>query len=314
LSSFAQTGVGPKLVCETPVHEFGNACNEQDVEHVFSLRNEGSAPLAISKVAGCCGASTQLAQNNVPPGTGTTLRVTLSLRGRSGPVWKSFYVQSNDPFNPVYQLQFRGNAVAVVDVQPSTLDFGAIAEDSATNGAISIVCQSNASFHVTNIVSAGACFAVRYIGREGATHRISISTIPPLPGGLLKADVRLLTDSPRYPTIELHAQARVSSDIVVVPDEILVAGKADKPTPLTRYLAVRSRSKTPFKVLSAVAPSSDMTVTTTRTADSYRLEIGNILPFDELNGEKVVITTDHRNAKQIAIPFRVVQTPKAGKR
>ena len=105
----------PKIACKQPVHEFGAVDNSQSVEHTFVMWNEGEAPLEIGRVRACCGATAEIADKTILPGTNTTLKIKLSLRGRNGKQQKSFYIASNDPEQRYYQLQLTGAAVAMVD-------------------------------------------------------------------------------------------------------------------------------------------------------------------------------------------------------
>lgn len=309
-SALAESTSGiARLVCADAVYNFGAMDNEKDPEHTFVLKNEGATPLKIDRMNGCCGVSLWLSQYTILPGSNATLKATLSLHGRSGPVQKSIYVQSNDPSNRIVQLQFVGNAIAAVDIQPGTVDFGAIDEDAKVEKTVTVVCQSNITFRVTNIVSMITNFHVAYAGMIGNTHRVVLKTIPTLPFGWVQGDVTLLTDNPKYSRLAIHLNARVTSDIVFVPSEILLTGVKDKPEPVTRYVALRSRSGVPFKILSIVPPSPDVSVSSVPLeSGGYRMELKNILPMDDINNEKLVIMTDHKTAKQIAIPFRIVLT------
>ena len=72
----------PSLVCDAPVHDFGNLADAAPVVHSFLLWNRGTAPLEISNVRACCGGAAKAAANRIAPGASTTVEVTLSLRVR----------------------------------------------------------------------------------------------------------------------------------------------------------------------------------------------------------------------------------------
>ena len=125
----------------------------------------------------------------------------------------------------------------------------------------------------------------------------------------MKGNVQVMTDHPKYGKLEFSVVASVASDIVFVPSEIVIMGRKDRPEPVTIHAALRSRTGAPFNILSVVPPSPDMAVSYTPTeGGGYRLEIQNVMPNDDLNGQKLAITTDDDNARQVAIPFRVVLT------
>lgn len=102
----------PKIACDSPELDFGSRSQTNAVRHTFIIKNDGQLPLTISRIHACCGATTRLATNSVPPQTNTVLELTLSLSGRTGPVHKSIYIHSNDPLNSIYQLKIKGTVVA----------------------------------------------------------------------------------------------------------------------------------------------------------------------------------------------------------
>jgi hypothetical protein len=99
----------PRIECREPVHDFGSLCSTQIVTHTFRIGNAGDGDLSILSLRECCGATIQLADRLVAPGTSTALSVTLSLRGREGKQRKSFYVISDDPVQPYYRVALQGH-------------------------------------------------------------------------------------------------------------------------------------------------------------------------------------------------------------
>jgi hypothetical protein len=100
---------GPRLVCDAAEFDYGQVVNTQEVGHVFVLRNTGDAPVEIGQIYSGCGCTrTQASAATIPPGGTATVEVVFNLFGRSGERNISVYVNSNDPVNPVCQLQCRG--------------------------------------------------------------------------------------------------------------------------------------------------------------------------------------------------------------
>ena len=108
----ASTSAVPQIVCERPVYDFGVVGPTQVVQHVFVMENRGGAPLVITRVHGCCGATMELGAKTIAPGTNTTFEIKLTLAGRRGQVNKAFYLHSNDPMTPIYQLRMLGSCAA----------------------------------------------------------------------------------------------------------------------------------------------------------------------------------------------------------
>jgi len=98
------------LVCDAADYDYGRVVNTQEVGHVFVLRNTGDAPVEIGQIYSGCGCTrTQASASTIPPGGTATVEVVFNLLGRSGERIISVYVNSNDPVNPAFQLQCRGN-------------------------------------------------------------------------------------------------------------------------------------------------------------------------------------------------------------
>lgn len=307
LAGGAIAGDAPKIACKQPVYEFGVVDNSQFIEHTFVIWNEGEASLQISRVRPCCGATAEITDKTILPGTNTALKTKLSLRGRKGKQQKSFYIASNDPKQPYYQLQLIGTAVATVDVQPQSVNFRQILSDAVVEREVTIVCETNFAFRITNIVSTVTQFAATYKKAGSNSHHVTIMTVPPLLPGVTRGEVLILTDNAKSPQIDIPIIATVSSDILVVPREILFGETDEKPTPITRYVVIRSRSKRTFKILKVEPPEPKIEVKLSPFGSgSYRCELRNIIPSPNLNGSNIVITTDHEDAKEIVIPVRVV--------
>lgn len=107
-NAFAADANSPSLSCVSNCLDFGSVEDNQKIEHVFTIRNNGGAPLLITNIHNCCGASTKLADATIPPGTSTTLEVGINMAGRKGRMNKSIYLHSNDPANPIFQIRIIG--------------------------------------------------------------------------------------------------------------------------------------------------------------------------------------------------------------
>ena len=153
----------PRIACDGPVHDFGTVGDTNDVAHVFVLKNTGDVPLVIEHVRACCGSTAALATSRIPPGAETRVHTKTSTRGRSGPLKKAFYVKSNDPQEPYYQLRVEGvvsnrapwNARLVqVHLAPAEVDFGQIRDDVVAPWRVSMLVPTNQPFRVTNLLCA----------------------------------------------------------------------------------------------------------------------------------------------------------------
>lgn len=230
LALYAPVQAGPKIACRNPVHDFGTCASTSLVSHEFEIRNEGDAPLLIGNLRGCCGGTITIRDKVIAPGSNTVCTAGLALVNREGKQSKSYYIASNDPGQPYFQLLFSGVVTSLMNTASSGVARPAPA---------------------TNTVSA-------------------------------------------------------LEDVVVVPREILLPPTADNPAPITRYVALKSRTGKTFRIIKVEPPEPGITVQYEPvTSGGYRIILGNIMPFEELHGKDMLILTDHAEAARITVRFRV---------
>jgi hypothetical protein len=96
----------PRLAVEPVAFDFGRVLPERKLSRQFSLRNFGSADLAIERVSTTCGCTAALLDDKVvKPGGRATLRVTLETRNYSGRIRRSVLIKSNDPQHPTTEIK-----------------------------------------------------------------------------------------------------------------------------------------------------------------------------------------------------------------
>ena len=59
---------GPRLEISQPVRDFGDIFEDQPLEHIFTLKNTGDAPLQIKNIELDCACSAVNYDRLVPPG------------------------------------------------------------------------------------------------------------------------------------------------------------------------------------------------------------------------------------------------------
>ena len=106
-------GSAPHIVCMDSDFDFGRIVDTNRIGHTFHIRNEGEAPLVITKVRTGCGCveATMRTEPILPHGM-AVLDVVFVTTGRVGPQRKSIYIHSNDPETPIQSLVMHGEVVA----------------------------------------------------------------------------------------------------------------------------------------------------------------------------------------------------------
>jgi hypothetical protein len=306
----AESDGGPRIACAASTHDFGSRDNQEQIEHTFTVRNEGDAPLRIMRVVGgCCGATAVLSASEIASGGEAALKVAFSLRGRKGRQTKTFHLASNDPTQPVFRLAVVGEATVPVDVEPQGLDFGSLPPNAAVMKTVAIQCQPGFDFAITNATSTAPWFRADFTNAGRHAHLVRVRTVPPLSADVSRCSVLLLTDSTRerFRRIEIPIVVATDTDLAVVPAEILLMVEK-VPTPVTRRLVIRSRSGRAFRILGVEVPQNGTeTVVTSLDSGGYRCELVDLIPAEDLDGQRIVVTTDSKEAPRIEIPIRVLR-------
>lgn len=96
-----EDGPQPKLVIPQDFWDFGRVGPTDVVDHTFVLKNEGEAPLTISRIYTTCGCTTaELSARVIPPGKVALLRLIFDagyhdVRGQR--VRRGVIIENNDP-------------------------------------------------------------------------------------------------------------------------------------------------------------------------------------------------------------------------
>ena len=297
----------PSLACDAPVHDFGRRPNVEHVKHVFTLTNRGTATLHIERLRVCCGATADVSSMEIAPGATADVHVDLSLLGRKGKQRKSIYVVCDDPERPYYRLQLVGTVTTEIDITPDRVEFGAVDAAAALTRSVRLSAQAaGVAFQVTNVTATVPHFRASFEPEEkGRSYLLTVRTVAPLPSGLARGKIVVLTDYASQPIIELLVTARVDSEVVVVPQELVLrAATASAESPVTRYLAIRRRDGADFTVLDVEAPDGVETTTSTLGKHGHRFTVRVTRAPVELDGLFLTVRTDAEGMEEIDIPIR----------
>jgi hypothetical protein len=204
----------PMLVCDQAAYDFGKVDESVGIEHTFVLKNEGDAPLEIKQVQpspGC--AVTAVSSKIAPPGGDIRVTAKMSLRGRSGPQHKAISIASNDPEQSNFTLSLHGAVVAGLEINPGQLEFGNLNTASAVTGIVEVALYTTNVFTIGKVQTDNPCVAARSeVVRAGKAYRIVVTTQPPLQKGALRSSVRVITDEPAHPSLNIVVSGVVTGD------------------------------------------------------------------------------------------------------
>jgi hypothetical protein len=107
-------GGQPDAQLETTFHDFGDVPQFDVVMVDVPLRNLGTGALAIQSVSTSCGCtSASVSQTQVEAGDETmlTIRYDSGLHPDSGPIYRTVFVETNDPDQPELEVEVVANVV-----------------------------------------------------------------------------------------------------------------------------------------------------------------------------------------------------------
>ena len=109
---------GPKAVFTEARFEFGQVMSGEVVERDFVVKNEGSAPLVIEKVAMTTPLLVTRHTHEVAPGAEGTIHFKLDTANLAGKFQGAIVVFLNDPALPQAPLAFEGTVVPTIELSP----------------------------------------------------------------------------------------------------------------------------------------------------------------------------------------------------
>jgi len=296
----------PKLTCDSPTFEFGEVEVTQSVEHTFVLKNAGDAAVEITKTEAHCGCTVaSLSDKIIPPGSESTLTVSVDLKGQKGHVIKTVDVLSNDPAKPKLTLSMDGMALTSLNIVPDRLLFGRVAQDSTAEKTIELTANRPAVIHVREVTTTcpNLTTSVETV-TDGETYRVHVKLKPPISGSGINSSITIKTDRTGYESVLIPVLATVVGEIVVSPVEIVLTDIGQ--TPVNRYVILSPGKTKDFKITKVDVPLDSIKAEVSAvSAGTYRVRLSNLIANAQLAGKSLKISTDLPSMPTISIPFRV---------
>lgn len=196
---------GPTVSVPRPDHDFGTIYEGETVRHVFSFANSGNAPLVIEKLSSSCGCTAALSSaKSLAPGESGEIQASFDSTRFRGSISKSIYLYTNDPAQPMVQLQLRGNVREEVSLDPQLVNFGTVAPKRTVRSTVTLVNQGQREVRLDGLETTAPELSAR----------LAAQVIPP--GGRTSVELTL-TPKPGQPRFSgyvlLKAEGTIRHDL-----------------------------------------------------------------------------------------------------
>jgi len=299
----AEKAMGPRLELRQSKIAVGSFWLDSPATGSFIIRNAGDAPLEIIDISAARGINAVLQ----PPGAITpkeSAKLSVTFDGAelgAGPFEKTIFIASNDPATKRTRLKVSGECKHYVSVSPKSAGFGKLVGSGRTERMLRIVSHDDRPLKVeVDAPEKLQRFKVELIEVVPKTQfALYINTKPPFPIGMNTETIRLRTDHPKQPLIEVNAFAIQPESIEVLPKIItlrptsyngLVAGK-----PSVQVVTVTNRGDAPMKVTKVKCSDTSVETRVSEVYEGRQYRVLVMLPADyepPTTGADVLIETD----------------------
>jgi len=224
--------VGPKAVVVDGIDfNFGVGQRNGTLNHTFVFRNDGDEPLKLEKGATTCKCTlSELKTGEVPPGGTADVRLDWKLITAGEEFRQVAEIHTNDPRQPSISLTVHGTVTDLVRLDPPDLVLTNVSANDGTTATVHVygfkvqdlqvlshefTNQHTASFFSLDWRPATA----EELGKgHGATIGMTgtLTVKPGLPLGPINQTIRVKTNVPEMPQMDLEITGSVVSDISLV--------------------------------------------------------------------------------------------------
>ncbi len=304
----------PVIKCEKPVHDFGTVWVGPVLRHTFIIKNEGNAPLEITRVKPSCGCT--IAGNYprvIQPGESGEFPFSVSSKRLHNRFEKGITITSTDPVTPTLRLRLRGEVKQYVDVSPPNIYFGKITSNKPVERVATITNNTEKPLELKIKSEAGGGMETELKEVEkGQKYELRVAYKPPFQTGIFRRQVILETNVDAQKTVTINVRGSVPERLEVSPATVTLGARSalqntQTTRPTIRIVRLTNYGEKPVRLLEAKAddPKIQTKISEQRPGKSYSVQIEippdyNVPP----TGRKLVLKTDDPEKPTIEVPIR----------
>lgn len=227
----AQSGAPRALIVGGKSFDFGSGQRYSHMKHTFTIRNAGTTPLVLKQGATSCKCTwTALEKGSLAPAESAEITLEWQLQTEAETFRQTAEIHTNDRQQPTVVLDVHGTVLDRVKVEPKDVVLSDLSASEENHVDLTIfgydrpdlevvehtfTNQENASFFELEFEQADPASADR-TPPPTALLRGALTIKSGLPLGPLNQTIRLKTNIPDLPELEVAIGGRVVSDISIV--------------------------------------------------------------------------------------------------
>jgi len=311
-TGMSQPGAPPiGLVMTTPHLEMGLYRPGAPVRMQIPYRNPATVDRHVTAITASPGVTVHAGYATVvkPHASGSAI-IEFSAPKRAGAFARHVLVTADDGSGATHVVTVTGTVRPYFELSPPYgADFSRDPRTHAMPRTVTLIYNGQGPVHYTHVESSSPKFTAT-IEPTGTTRaKLTIRAHPPFDLGENQAVIRITTDNPDHPTVEVPVTLYNPPRIEVTPAEITLS-----PTtwPQRGGVVIRNNGDRPLHILSVTASNDALTARTYLLSDglSYLLIVSVPPDFQPVSGgDQVVVRTDDPDYSEIIVPIHVVSQP-----
>ena len=225
------TGRPQALVVGGTKHAFGTMEKGATKAYGFVFKNVGTAPLTLEKGETSCKCTLSDLPNGVlAPGESTEVMLKWTPKEYESQFSQTAEIHTNDPAQQIITLSVEGRVIESVRASPSSLSLGSVPMNEATSADLQVFSYPEEPLEITEI-NWGTQELASYFSAEveplpetelktdpdAKTGKlVKVHVKPGLPLGPINQKIRLTTNFPELPVLEVPITITVTGDISIV--------------------------------------------------------------------------------------------------
>ena len=322
----------PKAIVEgNKLFDFGTLPQHTTGKHSWVVRNEGKGILELHMISSTCSCTLAKFKDGekayVEPGKSTEITLEYETRANNGPYQKGAEIGTNDPDLPQFPLNVKGNVFPALLLYPP-LESNGLNVQSLSNevddniSRVGIYSKDRPQTKIINATSSDPEHVVvtwETLGPKDLNEiklkgceRLSINVKGSIPLGLFREVVKVTTDHPLQPEIEITVSGRMTGPIsfvdsgrVTMRDRLVDSQKGGT---AELRISVREGRETKFEVVSVPKglEAKVVPMDSSNQKGRYRLvvTVPPGTPAQKID-DQIELRTDHPKASRVFIPVSI---------